>query len=235
MKKRILSSFVVMTFACALWLALTPTCDVQIISSEEQNIGDAPLILEDGVEVSVVNNPAIEYYVREGIGDSQEAIYDEAMCKMEDLDITDLESWFIGYKEIQNEYAEWIDSDETIYDYYTDEEIELFARIIEAEGGNQPFETKVHLASVVLNRVESEKFPDDITSVVSSYNQFSVYTTGFYKIVDVKDSTILAIEYAFQFGDTTDGCLYFDTTNGKSWASRNRENGFSDGTFNYYK
>ncbi len=63
------------------------------------------------------------------------------------------------------------------YDY-TESERMLLAGIIQAEAGNQPYEGKMAVASVVMNRVESSGFPDTISGVIYSPNQFTPAGTG---------------------------------------------------------
>ena len=60
--------------------------------------------------------------------------------------------------------------------YY--DSLELMAICVEAEAGNQGLYGKRLVADVILNRVDSETFPDDIESVISQHNQFSTYTDG---------------------------------------------------------
>lgn len=49
----------------------------------------------------------------------------------------------------------------------TNEEKDLFARLVEAEAKGEPYEGKVAVAKVVLNRVQSPEFPDTVTDVVT--------------------------------------------------------------------
>ena len=52
-------------------------------------------------------------------------------------------------------------------------EAELLARLIYHEAGNQPYEGRVAVAEVVMNRVHSSRFPDNITDVIYQPGQFS--------------------------------------------------------------
>ena len=157
---------------------------------------------------------------------------DEALLKLNTLDKSNKEDWFKNYKAIQEEYSDWIDKDETIYDYFNQDELELLFRIVETEvRGDENFDEKVNVASVIFNRIGHEDFPMTLTDILTQRSpspQFSSYISGAYKNVEVTDTTILACEYAFQIGDTTNGALYFDSTNGHSWADRNREYIFTD-------
>lgn len=173
----------------------------------------------------------------DGVLNIQSAMIDELKNKIESLDKTNVEEWFKNYKTIQQEYSEWIDLDETIYDYYNESELELLFRIVETEvRGDTHFNEKVNVANVIFNRVNHEQFPETLTNVLTQYPQFSSYITGAYKNVKITETTILACEYAFQFDDSTNGALWFDSTNGNSWAERNREYLFTDSVgHSFYK
>lgn len=53
------------------------------------------------------------------------------------------------------------------------EELELFARLLDAEAENQGEEGKRYVASTVLNRVDSDEFPNTVTEVILQYNPWS--------------------------------------------------------------
>ncbi|PGT75017.1 MULTISPECIES: cell wall hydrolase [Bacillaceae] len=57
-------------------------------------------------------------------------------------------------------------------------EIDLLARIVRAEAQTESFEGKVAVASVVLNRVDSPKFPDTVREVIYQRNQFQPVANG---------------------------------------------------------
>lgn len=57
-------------------------------------------------------------------------------------------------------------------------EIDILANVVYAEAGNQGYEGQRLVCSVILNRVESEKFPNTITEVVMQPGQFSCVWDG---------------------------------------------------------
>lgn len=126
--------------------------------------------------------------------------------------ITDKEEWFISYKDILTTYSDYIEV-QTIYDVFSVSEIETFSRIVESEVTGGDFISKVNVANVILNRVKSEQFPNTINEVVFQECQFSPVIDGRFYSVEVSESTILAIEYAYMFEDTTNGALYFESGN----------------------
>ena len=87
-----------------------------------------------------------------------------------------------GYTEI-GEYGRpgiliFEDTEEQIQEEIRLGELELLAQLVEAEAGNQSFEGKCLVVDVVLNRVESDEFPDSISEVIFQDGQFSVVTNG---------------------------------------------------------
>ena len=144
--------------------------------------------------------------------------------------ITDKKEWFIAYKNIIEEYSYIIDPPETIYDYFSEEELDLLFHVVQAEVGNEySFESKVNVANVIFNRFYHERFPDTLSDILVR-DQFSPIADGRYKEVEITEDTILACEYAFMMEDTTDGCLFFDSNN-----TLNYQFVFNDGAHNFYK
>ncbi len=95
----------------------------------------------------------------------------------------------------------------------SEEDYEMLLRIVEAEAGNQDEEGKLLVANVVLNRVESEKFPDTVTEVVLQQEngvcQFSPVSNKTLWKVKVSEETEDAVERALMGDDISDGALYF--------------------------
>lgn len=60
---------------------------------------------------------------------------------------------------------------------YTEEELDLLARLIYSEGGIESYETQLKIGSVVMNRVDDPYFPNTIREVIYQKNQFSVTFT----------------------------------------------------------
>ncbi len=144
--------------------------------------------------------------------------------------ITDKKEWFIAYKNIIDEYSYILDPPETIYDYFTEDELDLLFHVVQAEIGDEySFEQKCNVASVIFNRLEHERFPNTLSEILV-YDQFSPIADGRYKKVEVSENTILACEYTFMIEDTTNGCLFFDSNN-----TLNYQLVFNDSAHNFYK
>ncbi|MCM3588816.1 cell wall hydrolase [Mesobacillus maritimus] len=61
---------------------------------------------------------------------------------------------------------------------FSKDEIDLLARIVRAEAQTEPFQGKVAVAEVVLNRVESSHFPDTVRNVIYAPGQFQPVSNG---------------------------------------------------------
>ena len=166
----------------------------------------------DNVTKSTESSESIEYVgkteeTEEIIESRPEDIYDikskEVVEKQKELEsIEDNKEWFIAYKNLIDEYSEWVDPPESIYDVYTNDEIYLMQRCIETETFEQDFDSKVNVASVILNRLESEEFSNDVNKVIVK-GQFV------FGRKNISEDTKLALEYAYMIGDTTEEALYF--------------------------
>lgn len=91
---------------------------------------------------------------------------------------------------------------------FSPEEIEVLYRIVEAEVTKGDIEAKKNVASVILNRVHSDGFPDTISEVVFQKGQFSPVEDKRYWQVDITDETKEAVNFVLANGPTTDA-LYF--------------------------
>ena len=60
------------------------------------------------------------------------------------------------------------------------EALDIVARVVQGEAGNCPWDHKVAVAAVVVNRVHSPYFPDTVREVVAAPAQYTtLYLTGF--------------------------------------------------------
>ncbi|MFZ7946725.1 MULTISPECIES: cell wall hydrolase [Bacillaceae] len=61
---------------------------------------------------------------------------------------------------------------------YSENEIDLLARLVRAEAQNEPYQGKIAVACVVLNRVDSPSFPNTIKEVIYQQGQFQPVQNG---------------------------------------------------------
>lgn len=76
------------------------------------------------------------------------------------------------------------------------EELLLLQKIVMAEAEGEPYEGKVAVANVVLNRLRSANFPDTITDVIYQKHQFSPVANGRLKRVQPNEETIKSVNAA---------------------------------------
>ena len=119
-----------------------------------------------------------------------------------------------------------IDRTETVIEDYryniTEDEFEEFVRVVEAEvtgdnpfgvGYEEAFKSKLRVAQVILNRVESPRFPNTVHDVIFQKNAFTPLVDGRYYSVEISDITIEACKIALRSAtpDMTEQCLFFSS------------------------
>lgn len=146
-------------------------------------------ILQLGITAQVVFEPLLKevIVVAEPIDIPEPVMYEEAPEET------------VMYEVIEPDIEE-----EMFYD-----SLETMAYCVEAEAGNQGLMGKRLVVDVILNRVDSELFPDDIESVISQQNQFAVWSNGAMdRIVEPSEETFEAIR--LELDERTDReILYF--------------------------
>lgn len=194
-----------------LFMIVSLVIPISNINNQHKNDVSEPVLLSD-ITYEIVFEEVIEE------PDPYEIAIQEMQEKMSEIEsIEDNKEWFLAYKDIVFEYAEWIDPPETIFDYYTEDEVRLICRVVETETYQCDFDSKVNIANVVLNRIESGEFGETVEEVITTESQFA------YGREVITEDTILAVMFAFEFEDTTNGALYFhsnkqtDTFCGKSY------------------
>ena len=96
----------------------------------------------------------------------------------------------------------------TANDVYNAEDLYWLSRVIFSEAGTQSLEGMIGVGNVVLNRVESTRFPDSIYEVIFQKNQFSVVDCGMiYREPD--ERSVIAAKLCFEGADCVGESLYF--------------------------
>ena len=207
MMKKILI-FLLMTLLSGNSIALH-SCDLKDLGVDEENIAS----LEE-ITVSIDNESSQEVpqeVPEETIEEVQLVVEDIETIKYEELQsklniikqIEDKKEWFLAYKDLVFEYTKWVDPPETVFDVFTEEEVNLICRVVETETYQRSFDCKVNVASVIFNRFEDGRFGDTITEIITAPKQFAYFR----EIID--EETILAVMYAYEIEDTAQGALFF--------------------------
>lgn len=95
-------------------------------------------------------------------------------------------------------------------------DLELLAALIECEAGGEPYEGKLAVGSVVLNRVASSHFPNSVVGVIYQSGQFSPVASGRFATVLARGADASSTQAAQEVigGRITVKCLYFRRNNG---------------------
>lgn len=222
MKKRILSALLLQFMVVSLVapflqveakeLAKTETHEVKIIGNDLVEVDDKPEI--------------IETITIEEIAEKRKS---ERLDEISDIE--DKREWFIAYKEIIGDYDTILDLPDTIYDVFTEEELDFLFRVVQAEVGDEEstFEQKVNVARVIFNRLEHENFPDTLNEILTQENQFTVVANKKYKQIEISGEIILACEYAYQIESRSE-LLFFDCNDTLKY-----DKVMNDGIHNFYK
>ena len=206
---------------------------------------EAPAYVEPVYEEPVYEEPVYEEPVyeepvyEEVITTEAQPVYDEAVSTETDSAAYVAEETYTeettvdtGYEEevytedtysddasVEETYVEAYDT--AAYDYdradLTADEMDLLAAIIYCEAGGESYEGQVAVGSVVLNRMDSSLYPDELSDVIYQSGQFEPAFTG--RLAEVLasgapdycyDSAQAALDGENPVGD----CLYFHAGGG---------------------
>lgn len=144
-------------------------------------------------------------------------------------DMQQKQDWFLVYKEVIAKYPKELHKP-TIYEMFSEEELSLLFGVVQAETGEEySFVEKINVVSVIFNRLNSGKY-SSLREVLTAPYQFADVVSG----KEIDEKTILACEYVFLFGDTTNGCIAFRSDiKPTKWYGRTYQ--FSDEAHNFYK
>ncbi|WML40001.1 cell wall hydrolase [Neobacillus sp. OS1-2] len=125
-------------------------------------------------------SPAFAYTVKSG--DTMSKIARDNSLKLADLarlnpQIQNLDFIHIGEIVHTNKSEETTTKPEIVVGN-SEYEINLLARLVRAEAQNEPYQGKVAVACVVLNRVDSVSFPNTIKEVIYQKGQFQPVQNG---------------------------------------------------------
>lgn len=91
---------------------------------------------------------------------------------------------------------------------FSSADVDLMARLVRAEAEAEPYEGQVAVAAVVLNRVQSSRFPNTVRNVIYQGHQFEPVSNGRIYI-PARDVHVRAVRDAIAGWDPSRGALYF--------------------------
>ena len=120
--------------------------------------------------------------------------------------------------EQEKEFEEWvkphIEGMVPVYgregiDYISLDDFELMGKTVFAEAKTEEFEGQVAVAEVILNRVESEDFPDTVEEVIKQDGAFSSWGNGSVEAAPLDDECLEAVQDAVNERIFPDSVVYF--------------------------
>jgi N-acetylmuramoyl-L-alanine amidase len=104
---------------------------------------------------------------------------------------------------------------------YSSSDVDLLARLITAEADSEPYNAKVGVGAVVVNRIKDARFPNSISGVIyqksNGYYQFTPVENGWINRAASADAKKAAYD-ALRGSDPSNGALfYFDDSATNKW------------------
>jgi N-acetylmuramoyl-L-alanine amidase len=156
----------------------------------------------------LIATPAFAYTVKSG--DTMSKIARDNNLTLQEVSnvnpqVKNIDLIYVG----QNIETKFVEKDQKIDASATLSEKDLMARLVSAESLSEPYAGKVAVAIVVLNRVDSDEFPNSITTVIDQPGQFTPVSNGAINKPADSDS-IKAVEEALAYDRSQGfGSLFF--------------------------
>lgn len=122
----------------------------------------------------------------------QEAVIEQKECPQVTEDAPD-------------DFEDWVKSqaegmipvyDRDSIDYISDEDFDLMAKTVYAEAKTEEFEGQVAVAEVILNRVESDNYPNTVKDVIKQPGAFASWSNGSVEAAPFDDECCEAVQDA---------------------------------------
>lgn len=154
---------------------------------------------------------------------------EEFKNKISNIDLESKQEWYLAYKKLCMEYSDIYNYNNSLYSAFTEDELLTLFKVVQLEIGHYSFEQKANVASVIFNRLDHYKFPNNILDILTP-DQFSTVDTDLFYNAVPNEEVILACEYAWEI-ERTNNCLFFDSNGalGNYYGLV-----FSDGAHNFY-
>lgn len=118
--------------------------------------------------------------------------------------------------------------------YISDEDADLLVRIGVMEAGEEDIEGIANVIQVVVNRVNSDQFPNTVSEVIFQTNPKQFVSASELASANVTAEAYVALD-AVIFGEyQSNDCIYFESLDGKAFASWS-DYSFSYGGHDFYK
>ncbi|MCR5674017.1 MAG: cell wall hydrolase [Lachnospiraceae bacterium] len=179
----------------------------------------------------------LEYLEHEDVEEIVEAIPDHAsediVSELEESDIlaSDVIDFYEYAKNVNIVPRNEVNVD--ISKVYSIEAVDALERLVQCEAASEDADGRILVADVVLNRVDTGIWGDDIISVIEAPGQFNPVDNGAVKNAEVDDITKEAVMSALLGEDNSHGAIYFQKSAAKVWGDK--EYLFRHGSHSFYK
>lgn len=124
------------------------------------------------------------------------------------------------------------------FEGYSEQDLYWLSRIVEAEAMGEPYDSKLGVANVILNRKKSGQYPSSIKGVIFDQKygiQFTPTANGAVYNTPSSTSYLAAIE-ALEGRNNASGALFFLNPRSATshWIENNRQYAFTIGGHSYY-
>ncbi|MGN0601557.1 MAG: cell wall hydrolase [Oscillospiraceae bacterium] len=92
---------------------------------------------------------------------------------------------------------------------YTSEEFEMMCYVLQNEAGYLSESSKIAVSNVILNRVKSPNFPNSISGVLTSNNQFTSIRNYYNRTNPPTQNTRNCVQRALKGEDNSNGAVYY--------------------------
>ena len=196
--------------------AVVPTVTSQNILDEEVVTKFKPILLKSNNTVNEldVNNVLL----RKGIPGEDEIIVE--VIEKESVEESSTEESVIIEPEEEVKPQEVI-TDPQVVGNYSEWEIYEWAKIVYCEARGESQKCREYIAQVILNRINSSRYPNTVHGVIFQSNQFSPTFDGSWERLEPNQAAYDAVYTVINASQPLTNALFFEACRGDSWHSRN--------------
>lgn len=208
--------------------------DRQMIADDDESLRAQIIIEYSSVLGSLSGLDGLEHRVVEEIADVIPSDIEEAEEAEEagsNEDNSELIADILEYDEL--EYAPEEEFTVDLTTVYSPDAVDALERLVQCEAATEDYRGRVLVADVVLNRVDTGIWGDDIMSVIESPGQFIPVMNGAYKNAEVDHMTREAVLSALASTEGSEGAIYFQKSNDTTWGDKKFL--FRHGSHSFYK
>ncbi|MDR1298988.1 MAG: cell wall hydrolase [Oscillospiraceae bacterium] len=120
--------------------------------------------------------------------------------------------------------------------FYNRDDVLWLSRIISAEARGEPMQGKIAVGNVVINRKESQYYPNTVYGVIFDRRSGVQFTPAYSGAINCNPSTecVIAAKIALDGGNTAGNSLFFASAYSKCWAASHRPFNGKIGNHNFY-